>query len=90
MTEGVVIDSEHYDMIIATATRTEHIEKTLDGIAEKLAACPCPAVTGLRSDVDALQQDAANLKGRFAVIVSALGVLAGWIGSLLPGLVGGR
>jgi hypothetical protein len=91
----IPIDRAHYDCIVETARDVRHLTKAVDdlaaevrGIAARIAACPCPAVKELQADMETLQTDAANLRGKFAVIVSALGVVAGWIGSLIPGLIG--
>jgi len=85
---AIPLDRAHYDLIVSTAERTRHIEEMLGTISGKLAACPCPAVADLQNDVETLQAQSAELRGKFAVIVSALGIVAGWIGSLLPGLLG--
>jgi len=91
----ISIDRQHYNCIIETANDVKHLTKAVgdlatkvDSIATRMAACPCPAVKDLQSDVETLQIASADLKGRVAVAVGILGIVAGWIGSLIPELVG--
>lgn len=89
----IAVDRAHYDLIVSTARDVKHICRMLDGIADRLEAlenrdCPCEAVLGLSEDVELLQAQSAEMRGKIAVGVGILGIIAGWIGSLLPGWLG--
>lgn len=70
MTEGVVVDSEHYDMIIATAEAVKHISRTVDMLAAR--ECPCDAVKDL-------QKSTTFTAGKIAGIITAAGFAANYL-----------
>lgn len=82
----IPLDRAHYDAIIRTEEAMVHVAEKVDLLADDVAElkarkCPCDTVIRLQSESD-------NLKGKFAVIVAAIGIVAGWIGSLIPNLFG--
>lgn len=78
----IPLDRAHYDMIVATATRTGHIEEKVDDLADRfdalankvdilirqLGECPCPSVTVLQDQVATLRDEANVAKGRFSIV----------------------
>lgn len=96
-TTPIPLDREHYDMIVGTCRDVKYLCRQFEQLSEdvreirnEISACPCPAVVELQNDVEALQIETSNLKGKLAILVGVIGTVAGWIGSILPDLFGGR
>lgn len=95
----ISIDRVHYDRITETATNVDHLIKAVDKLVinvdelkRGLSEClPLQKdVFLLREDVDKLQIESSNLKGKLAVIVIVFGVIASWIGNIIPSMIGSR
>jgi len=86
----IELDSAHYDMIVKTATTVEHINQDMIEVKALLKGCPCKAVTDLQKEVTTLRTTTLILKGKLMGIGMVAGTIAGWIGSLIPGLIGGK
>jgi hypothetical protein len=54
----------------------------VDGLAK--------AVDTLTSDVKELRDATSLMRGKIAAVVAIASMIAGWIGSLIPGLIGGK
>ncbi len=91
------IDGAHYDMIVSTAAIVERIEADMEEIKALVKGCPCKSVQDLEKKVGTLEEkieaigrSLAYLKGKLVAIGMVAGTVAGWIGSLLHGVIGGR
>ncbi|GEM_PF-2173153 len=87
----IAVNRQHYDQIVADHERIcalagdiGEIKDSIKEVANSLRKCVEDHETRIRK----IEAEAADLRGRFAVIVATLGIVAGWIGSLLPGWLG--
>lgn len=102
----IPLDLRTYRLIVKTAEKVDNLTDAVGAIKgdvealkggvsdlkQDVAIClnQNGEIVDLRADVDLLQNESANLKGKIAIIVILFGTVAGWVGNILPSLVGGK
>lgn len=95
-TTEIPLDIRTYRLIVETATNVKNLTEAVDEIKTDVSAlkdrfgdCPCEAVASLQRDMGGLKTDVTEVKTKVIVGVGILATVAGWVGSILPGLIGG-
>ena len=102
----IPLDLQTYRLIVKTAEKVDNLTSAVEDIKDDVGALKGSVseikqdvvvclnqngeIVDLRADVDLLQNESANLKGKIAIIVILFGTVAGWVGNILPSLVGGK
>ena len=100
--QSYLLDKETIQAIAKTAQRVDHLADLMTSTMQKLdkigdavgglktdvAVCLSQReqIKELQDDVEQVQIESANLKGRIAMIAILFGTIAGWIGNILPSL----